>query len=154
MALDSSESESRAEKRQAVLGLSILAWLQYRSTLHEEEQNRLITKIGSKVKSSGDCLLWQGEIRTTRNGIIRCLFPVSECWQQIRVHRLTYYTYSTTTVRPILDFTSATCNLCNCEISVMTEHLSLEPAVSNSQRNSFFAAKSCFGHHIYDDFIM
>ncbi|CAH1243376.1 Hypp7080 [Branchiostoma lanceolatum] len=120
----------------------------YLNPLPDDFREKLRAKLQKKsVSTETGCRLWTGYIENGGRGYGSLKVPshVEEGRVTLQVHRLAYFVEVNIRLTPSIHVS----HLCGVKACVNVDHLSYEPAVVNSQRNTCFAAGQCFSHGPY-----
>ena len=97
----------------------------------------------------GTCHVWYGMTREHGYGVIRPTFRGKK--QVFTVHRLQYFLSNNC---HFTDKSYHVSHLCHNKLCLNIEHLSLEPAEVNIERNQCKRLQTCFGHNGFKNCVL
>lgn len=120
----------------------------YETPFSAEEQHFLNSKL-FRFNIFDSCHIWYGSKNADGYAIIRVMFR--EKRQTFTVHRLQYFLANNCT---FLDSSYHVSHLCHNKLCINIDHLSLEPAHINVERNTCKNSRACKGHNAFKNCIL
>ena len=118
------------------------------STWNVTYKAKLRQRIAEKVtRSDNGCLLWHG--RLDKDGYGRISVQVGAKCKDATVHRVAYFLYN-----GVLDNDLQVSHLCHRKNCIEKDHLSLETAAVNNQRENCVRFKRCTTHKGYRNCVL